>query len=94
MTWTTVSNKSSIYFARQAQLVMDLLVSDRPCRHRGHASMHIVVAATLCFDKTVTETVIQENLNPIEQAGGVRTWPGPSSGERRHATGPNPQMDG
>ena len=30
--------------------------------------MHIVVAATHCFDKTVTETVIQENLNPIEQA--------------------------
>jgi len=32
----------------------------------SHATLHIVVAATHCFDKTVTETVIQENLNPIE----------------------------
>lgn len=33
----------------------------------SHATLHIVVAATHCFDKTVTETVIQENLNPIER---------------------------
>merc|ERR1719281_247134 len=32
-----------------------------------HASLHIVVAATHCFDKTVTETVIQHNANPIEK---------------------------
>jgi hypothetical protein len=32
-----------------------------------HASLHIVVAATHCFDKTVTETVIQENTNPIDK---------------------------
>merc|ERR1712070_1005617 len=32
-----------------------------------HASLHIVVAATHCFDKTVTETVVQDNMNPIEK---------------------------
>ncbi|CAJ1426774.1 unnamed protein product [Effrenium voratum] len=33
----------------------------------SHASLHIVIAATHCFDKTVTETVVQENCNPIER---------------------------
>merc|ERR1719161_818696 len=32
-----------------------------------HAALHIVVAATHCFDKTVTETVVQDNANPIDK---------------------------
>jgi len=32
-----------------------------------HASLHVLIAATHSFDKTVTDTVIQENVNPIEK---------------------------
>ena len=31
------------------------------------ASLHVVIAATHCFDKTLTNTVIQDNVNPIEK---------------------------
>lgn len=33
----------------------------------SHATLHVVVAAIHCFDKTVTETVVQGNVNPIEK---------------------------
>jgi hypothetical protein len=32
-----------------------------------HATLHVVVAATHCFDKTLLDTVIQGNVNPIEK---------------------------
>lgn len=32
-----------------------------------HASLHVVLAATHCFDKTILETVIQDNVSPIEK---------------------------
>ncbi len=32
-----------------------------------HASLHVVIAATHCFDKTLLDTVIQGNVNPIEK---------------------------
>ncbi len=32
-----------------------------------HASLHVVIAATHCFDKTLVNTVIEDNVNPIEK---------------------------
>lgn len=32
-----------------------------------HASLHVVIAATHCFDKTLLDTVIENNVNPIEK---------------------------
>ena len=32
-----------------------------------HASLHVVLAATHCFDRTLVDTVIQGNVNPIEK---------------------------
>lgn len=32
-----------------------------------NASLHVVIAATHCFDKTLLDTVIQGNVNPIEK---------------------------
>ena len=31
------------------------------------AEMHVVVAATHCFDKTLMDTVVQNNVNPVEK---------------------------
>lgn len=32
-----------------------------------HAALHVVIAATHCFDKTLMNTVVQDNVNPIEK---------------------------
>jgi hypothetical protein len=32
-----------------------------------HASLHVIVAARHSFDKTLTNTLIQDNINPIEK---------------------------
>ena len=33
----------------------------------SHAELHVVIASTHCFDKSVVNTVIQDNVNPIEK---------------------------
>ena len=30
-------------------------------------SLHVVIAATHCFDKTLMNTIVQDNVNPIEK---------------------------
>jgi len=37
------------------------------CLMIDQASLHVVMAATHCFDKTLIDTVIQDNVNPIEK---------------------------
>lgn len=32
-----------------------------------HASLHIVIAATHCFDRSLVDTVVKDNVNPIEK---------------------------
>jgi hypothetical protein len=32
-----------------------------------HAELHVVLAATHCFDKSLLETVVKDNVNPIEK---------------------------
>ena len=41
----------------------------------SHANLHIVIAATHCFDKTVLETVVQVAMETMgEVAGVVQIW--------------------
>ena len=32
-----------------------------------HSQLHVIVAATHCFDQSLMNTVVQANVNPIEQ---------------------------
>jgi len=55
--------------ARERNKAFDLLdaLSRSGCLSFEQASLHIVLASTHCFDKTLMNTVIQDNVNPIEK---------------------------
>lgn len=33
----------------------------------AHCALHVVIASTQCFDKSVMQTVTRDNINPIEK---------------------------
>jgi hypothetical protein len=79
-TWTRSSQKGLLAAAATATLraneqkdeknrAFDLLdaLSKSGALPIEHASLHVVLAATHCFDKTLVDTVIQNNVNPIEK---------------------------
>lgn len=42
-------------------------LSKSGCLAFDHASLHIIMASTHCFDKTLLDTVVKDNVNPIEK---------------------------
>jgi len=78
--WTKKSQKSLLSVQQTETLeikeqeeernkAFDLLdaLSRSGCLSFEHASLHVVMASTHCFDKTLLNTVVQDNVNPIEK---------------------------
>merc|ERR1712007_186634 len=65
----TVSTFSSDEMKKERDAAFDLLdaITKSGALTVEHASLHIVIAATHCFDKTVLEAVVQDGINPIEK---------------------------
>ena len=55
--------------AREKQKCFDLLdaLSLSGALPIDCASLHVIIAATHCFDETLINTVVQRNVNPIEK---------------------------
>jgi hypothetical protein len=79
-TWTKSSKKSllspavssSLYNEEQRkerERAFDLLdaLTKSGFLQLDDAALHVVIAATHCFDKSLVHTVIQDNINPIEK---------------------------
>jgi hypothetical protein len=66
------SKEETLYTKQQGDekdKAFDLLdaLSRSGCLAVDHASLHVVIASTHCFDKTLMATLIQDNQNPIEK---------------------------
>jgi hypothetical protein len=65
----TTDRLSSDAQAKERSAAFDLL--DALTKSGGipvdHASLHVVIAATHCFDRSLMDTVVQRNVNPIEK---------------------------
>ena len=79
-TWTKRSFKSLMSAAQTETLLADKLQSEKcaafdllDALSRGgalvmeNASLHIIMAATHCFDKSLMDTIVENNINPIER---------------------------
>jgi len=63
------STKSTTQQEKERNKAFDLLdgLSRSGALRIDAASFHVVVAATHCFDKTLINTVVQDNINPIDK---------------------------
>ena len=62
----TMSEVEQVAAKKEAFDLLDGLTKSG-CLSVDQAELHVLVAATHCFDKTLLETVIQDNVNPIEK---------------------------
>jgi len=62
----TMSEDEQVAAKKEAFDLLDGLTKSG-CLSVDQAELHVLVAATHCFDKTLLETVIQDNVNPIEK---------------------------
>ena len=67
--WTDYFLVNALYYAVPSLVIVGLAwaLSRSGALPLEEASLHVVIAATHCFDKTLLETVIEENVNPIEK---------------------------
>jgi len=42
-------------------------LSKSGCISFEHASLHVIIASTHCFGETLMNTVLKDNINPIEK---------------------------
>jgi hypothetical protein len=63
---STVSVDQQVTERNRAYDLLDALTKSG-CLSIDQASLHVVMAATHCFDKTLIDTVIRDNVNPIEK---------------------------
>ncbi len=79
-TWTKSSKKSLLAESTTSNLNVDDQKKERSAafdlldaltKSGGFevhdAELHVVIAATHCFDRSVVDTVVQKNVNPIEK---------------------------
>merc|ERR1712137_1524294 len=65
----TISSVQAAQMKKEKDAAFDLLdaLTKSGALVAEHASLHMVIAATHCFDKTVVDTIVQDGINPIDK---------------------------